>query len=757
MRSVSVRLDDLRTMILNIGFVGENEHKRFIFDCKKMFDQYPHAAASMTVQPPEGEAYPAIIERDGDYVIWDVTDSDLAHDGDGELQLAFTQEPHIAKSHKGRTRVCPALVPSGDIPEGIDDFLTRAGAALTAIPETIDAALEEAKESGEFDGPAGPQGPKGDKGDTGSVGPAGPKGDTGSTGPAGPKGDTGAKGETGATGAQGPKGDKGDPGDPGDLIDDEAGAGDTGKTFSADKLTEELGDLKNEITSLDNSKAPIIIDSASGAIATFPDGADGLPLESLVVGIEPVQSGTGDPSPENIRPISGFTGVNIFKSGANIVNTFKSTHEGVATRLYVFKGQYLKPGDYYLNVRKTGGSFTGTCGLYMRNNDVATSYSRVGENYNILSYKKITISTDGHYTAYIYASAITNSDEVEISLTYESKIPEYEWERTVISIVFPATGNNLLDPSTFGTVYGGTVNPVTGKLIVTDAEIESYNGETLPSTWISDRDVYAEGTTPTIGAQVVYKLAEPLEYDLTPIEIRTLIGYNAIFADTGNVAVGYRADTKLFVEKTEVSGVQDVQINGTSILTQGVANVPYGTNSVYGVVKGREGWGIGIQNGEIYVNEAATANIKNGTASYKPIVPNHQHESVFYGLAKLAGADMASSSNAVGTYTESAKSSISQMLDAPETISGTTPSITAKAGVRYICGEVATLTIVVPSSGCIDVTFTSGSTPTVLTVTPPTGQTMKWANGFDPTSLDANTTYEINIMDGCLGVVGSWT
>ena len=57
MRSVSVRLDDLRTMILNIGFVGENEHKRFIFDCKKMFDQYPHAAASMTVQPSPSSAW----------------------------------------------------------------------------------------------------------------------------------------------------------------------------------------------------------------------------------------------------------------------------------------------------------------------------------------------------------------------------------------------------------------------------------------------------------------------------------------------------------------------------------------------------------------------------------------------------------------------------------------------------------------------------------------------------------------------------
>lgn len=279
MRSVTVRLDDLKTMILNIGFVGENEHKRFIFDCKKMFDQYPHAAASMTVQPPEGEAYPAIIERDGDYVIWDVTDSDLAHDGDGELQLAFTQEPHIAKSYIGRTRVCPALVPSGDIPDPLDDFLTRAGAALTAIPETIDAALEEAKESGEFDGPAGPKGDKGDKGDTGSAGPAGPKGDTGSTGPAGPKGDTGSAGPAGPAG---PKGDKGDPGDPGDLIDDEAGAGDTDVTFSADKLTADHNSLLNAIdvlepaaTSSDIGKMLKVKSVADGKVTEYEFGEGG--------------------------------------------------------------------------------------------------------------------------------------------------------------------------------------------------------------------------------------------------------------------------------------------------------------------------------------------------------------------------------------------------------------------------------------------------------------------------------------------------
>lgn len=89
-------------------------------------------------------------------------------------------------------------------------------------------------------------------------------------------------------------------------------------------------------------------------------------------------------------------------------------------------------------------------------------------------------------------------------------------------------------------------------------------------------------------------------------------------------------------------------------------------------------------------------------------------------------------------------------------VSGSTPTITALPGVRYVCGECATLDITLPASGCVDVVFESGSTATVLTITPPTGMTLKWANGFDPTSLEANTTYEINIADG-LGVAGKWT
>lgn len=83
-------------------------------------------------------------------------------------------------------------------------------------------------------------------------------------------------------------------------------------------------------------------------------------------------------------------------------------------------------------------------------------------------------------------------------------------------------------------------------------------------------------------------------------------------------------------------------------------------------------------------------------------------------------------------------------------VTGETPSITGEANKRYVCGEVSTLSITPPETGMIDVVFVSGSTPTVLTAT---GITFpEW---FDSTSLESNTRYEINVLDG-YGVVTAW-
>lgn len=116
--------------------------------------------------------------------------------------------------------------------------------------------------------------------------------------------------------------------------------------------------------------------------------------------------------------------------------------------------------------------------------------------------------------------------------------------------------------------------------------------------------------------------------------------------------------------------VQDVQVNGTSVLdVQGVANIPVaGTSSdKVGVVFGSGGYGIGVgATGMVFVQKSSSNDIKTGTQQYKPIVPYSQHESIFYGLAKVAGdTTQSSSSNTVGTYTPEALKAIRKMLGIP--------------------------------------------------------------------------------------------
>ena len=111
--------------------------------------------------------------------------------------------------------------------------------------------------------------------------------------------------------------------------------------------------------------------------------------------------------------------------------------------------------------------------------------------------------------------------------------------------------------------------------------------------------------------------------------------------------------------------VQDVQVNGTSILSSGVANVPIaGNNGVdLGVLTVAPTYGLNRNSsGRAFIQKSSENEIKNGVKDFNPIVPLNQHVSTFYGLAKAAGSDMASSSNPVGTYTDAAKVAIQKML-----------------------------------------------------------------------------------------------
>ena len=113
MATISVRSEELKNVVLNIGFVGENLHKQVRIDCKKEFDEYPNATPSLTVVPPQGDIYTAAVTRDGTVVIWNIEASDLQSDGNGEIQLKFVEGNTVNKTCIGRTHINRSIGTSG--------------------------------------------------------------------------------------------------------------------------------------------------------------------------------------------------------------------------------------------------------------------------------------------------------------------------------------------------------------------------------------------------------------------------------------------------------------------------------------------------------------------------------------------------------------------------------------------------------------------------------------------------------------------
>lgn len=193
-------------------------------------------------------------------------------------------------------------------------------AQLTELAQNaVDVAqsVRDEADAGEFDGttgpqgPVGPQGPEGPQGERGEQGPQGERGPQGETGPQGEKGDTGATGPQGPEGPQGPQGIQGEPGpigpqgpqgEPGaDGVQINDGAINTADAWSSRKIVDTLC-------------APF---TAEGNPVTCTP-VEGYPL-SVQASWEPRQEGEGDPSPDNIRPITGMDEVQVTRCGKNLM------------------------------------------------------------------------------------------------------------------------------------------------------------------------------------------------------------------------------------------------------------------------------------------------------------------------------------------------------------------------------------------------------------------------------------------------------
>lgn len=394
----------------------------------------------------------------------------------------------------------------------------------------------------------------------------------------------------------------------------------SGKASASDleELEEEMTDYRQMY--LDS----LIHTTASGSIASFSDGADGLPMDFCTASIEPKQEGSGDPSPTNIRPISGSTGVECVRSGKNLLPM--TAYEGVAynpTEGAVFsmtpkETQPTDNGDgtftitftsswkYYCFVMPLVNGQTYAYKIqYASTGQAGSTIGYLDKDMKVLTKVNATdasktlnaTATGTDERKYLYL-CISNRGTATATITITN--PQAELGSTATAYEpYTADTYSVTWEDEAGTVYGGSVDLVSGVLTVDRAMVDTstltfakygeynvyyvnvatkaegvanivsdmfsieeiaisslQNGQMRGS--VSNKNIYLgsdKGTLADFTAWVqennpnfCYELAQPTTYQLTPQEIKTLLGSNNVWADTGDTSVGYVADTKLYID-----------------------------------------------------------------------------------------------------------------------------------------------------------------------------------------------------------------
>lgn len=340
------------------------------------------------------------------------------------------------------------------------------------------------------------------------------------------------------------------------------------------------------------------VDGLPKDIATFSDGAN-LPMPSLKVSIEPIQSGSGDPSPSNVRPISGWTESSVTRCGKNLY-----PHNGISIYDYAFSQQiafsqmrnpiFMKGGQkYVLSLSDNITLFR--MRAFDKFQNLVTDASIVNAH-NQGSGTGLVFYANGNFFGYNGAGAnsITTfqpTEDIWFDMTVQTTSPSqvmfeigdipssYEpYNRHTTTIPF-TDGDNPL------TVYGGSLDVTSGELVVNKLFTKGatavrvgqtgsgvkyadttnvYTGLVQNALTISDRyiqidtsqsgedgkfrayngefTIYDNRFTDTTTAQsylndveFCYELATPITYQLTPTQVNSLLGSNNVWADTGDI------------------------------------------------------------------------------------------------------------------------------------------------------------------------------------------------------------------------------
>lgn len=372
-------------------------------------------------------------------------------------------------------------------------------------------------------------------------------------------------------------------------------------------------------------------ESATGTIASFKTDmvAD---VTNAIFTFEPVQEGTGDPSPENIRPISGWDSVRVTRCGKNLLENNTAVEETVVT-----SGLSLIVHDDH-TITINGTISAATMGVFNFSQE-----HRAANNASYLQYDAIKHLPNGSYiVSRENSSTLARLQSKELS-SQAGTLPPSNGDRTLLHTndndpyviddtykynfmrlhLSAGTYDNLLiKPGVYlasetdltyepyhgdvydiafpDTFYGGYVDLVKGELVqtvgyipnlgslswekdtqstnrwrcldhanmfkisnrrtwcISSALVTKTNGEAYSVQWdntcyIGGSDlsrIYVQINSPTTvdelkevlsGISFAGELATPITYQLTPVQIQTLIGRNNIWSNlNGTATIGYK-------------------------------------------------------------------------------------------------------------------------------------------------------------------------------------------------------------------------
>lgn len=142
MTTTVIDLSVERSVMLNLGRVGENNITEFVFDYTNWTDEFGEGVLSLVLKRQgDAEGYPKSMTVKSGQSTWVVDSTDAGVEGIGEAQLTYTVNGDVKKSVIYLTRTCPSIEPVGPAPDPYQSWLDQ----MIEAKEDAENAAESAK------------------------------------------------------------------------------------------------------------------------------------------------------------------------------------------------------------------------------------------------------------------------------------------------------------------------------------------------------------------------------------------------------------------------------------------------------------------------------------------------------------------------------------------------------------------------------------------------------------------------------------